>query len=114
MPFTLTADFGQRTMATQIDQDYRFTTESSVDPILGIHVHGSAPFTNNGSFDIPLSGSVNFASTTSTVRPPEPVSGAMSGALFGPSAEQVGGVFSVNRSGGTVVIEDAFVGQRRR
>jgi hypothetical protein len=36
----------------------------------------------------------------------------MNGALFGPNAEQVGGTFSLERPGGTVVMQDAFVGQQ--
>ena len=114
IPFSLTADFSQRTMATRIDQDYRFT--SSVDrPILGIHVGGSSPFDNNGLFDIPLAGTANYSATNAPVMPPsEAVTGMMNGAFFGPHAEQVGGVFSINGSRGTLLIQDAFVGQQHR
>ncbi len=113
IPFTLTANFDQRTMSTRIDQNYRYT--SSVDePILGIHVGGTAPFGNSGLFDIPLAGTANYSSTNTPVTPPsEPVAGVMNGAFFGPHAEQVGGTFHLDRPGGTLVVQDAFVGQQK-
>lgn len=116
IPFTLTADFGQRTMSALIDQDYRYdpTRPVSADPILGIHVSGRAPFSNNGLFDIPLTGSANYSYNNAVETPAsEPVTGAMNGAFFGPQAQQVGGVFSINRSGGTLLMQDAFVGKQR-
>ena len=116
IPFTLTADFGQRTMSTLIDQDYRYdpTRSSSDDPILGIHVNGSAPFSNDGSFDIPLSGTANYSYNNSPTTPPtEPVTGTMDGAFFGPQAQQVGGAFALQRSGGVLLMQDAYVGQQR-
>ena len=114
IPFTLTADFGQRLMSTRIDQDYRYyAAVPGSDPILGIHVGGTAPFSNSGTFDIPLSGTANYAATNSPTTPPaEPVTGTMNGAFFGPEAEQVGGVFALGRSDGTVLVQDAFVGER--
>ncbi len=114
IPFTLTADFGQRTMSTQIAQDYRYNPAGAfADPILGIHVGGSAAFSNDGSFGIPLTGTANYASSNSPTTPAaEPVTGDMNGAFFGPHAEQVGGVFSINRSGGVPLMQDAFVGQQ--
>jgi hypothetical protein len=115
IPFTLTADFGQRTMSTIINQDYRYdpTRAVSDDPILGIHVSGSASFSNSGTFDIPLSGTANYAYNNLPTAPPaEPVSGMMNGAFFGPEAEQVGGVFALGRADGTLLMQDAFVGQR--
>ena len=115
--FTLTADFGQRIMSTLIDQDYHYTAEMAAsDPaILGIHVGGSAPFDNGGSFDIPLTGSVNYSATNSPVTPPsEPVTGEMNGAFFGPHAEEVGGTFALSRDNGTPLVQDAFVGQQRQ
>ena len=115
IPFTLTADFGQRTMSTRIDQDYRYDPARGVsdDPILGIHVTGSAPFSNDGSFDIPLTGTANYVYNNSPTTPPtESVAGIMDGAFFGPDAEQVGGVFAINRSGGVLLMQDAFAGQQ--
>jgi hypothetical protein len=115
IPFTLTADFGQRTMSTLIDQDYRYAParSSADDPILGIHVGGSAPFSNDGLFDIPLTGTANYAYNNSPTTPPtEPVTGMMDGAFFGPNAEQVGGVFALERPEGTLLVQDAFVGQQ--
>lgn len=115
IPFTLTADFAQRTMSTAIDQNYLYDpSTSTTEPILGIHVGGSAPFNNNGTFDIPLTGTVNYAHTPQPVTPlPEPVTGTMNGALFGPQAQQVGGVFSLERADQTLLVQDAFVGQKR-
>ena len=89
IPFSLTADFGQRSISTEISRASVFD------------VSGSAPFSNDGSFDIPLSGTAGSKAAT----------GAMDGAFFGPHAEQVGGVFSVE-SQGTLLIQDAFVGQQ--
>jgi len=112
IPFALMADFGARTIATRIDQDYRYT--GGVDPAtLGIHVGGSAPFSNDGLFDIPLAGTANYSSTNSSVTPPDqPVPGDMNGAFFGPHAEQVGGTFSLQNSTGVQLMQDAFVGQQ--
>ncbi|MFL6725033.1 MAG: transferrin-binding protein-like solute binding protein [Sphingomicrobium sp.] len=112
IPFSLTADFGGRTISTRIDQDYLYL--SQVDGSnQGIHVGGSAPFSNNGLFDIPLSGTVNYSSTNSPVTPPsQAVTGGMNGAFFGPHAEQVGGTFSLQNSGGTLLMQDAFVGKQ--
>jgi hypothetical protein len=114
IPFTLTADFGQRLMSTQIDQDYRYNAaDPAGDPILGIHVSGTAPFNNNGSFDIPLSGTANYANINNQLTPSaEFVTGTMNGAFFGPHAEQVGGVFALGRPDGTLLMQDAFVGER--
>lgn len=116
IPFALTADFGQRMMSTRIDQDYRFDPTFGVDdPIEGIHVAGSAPFSNSGGFDIPLTGTANYSDFNASVAPPsEAVTGTMNGGFFGPHAEQVGGVFSVNRSGGALLMQDAFVGQQHK
>jgi hypothetical protein len=115
--FTLTADFGQRTMSTLIDQNYHYTDElpASGDAILGIHVSGSAPFDNTGAFDIPLAGTVNYSAFNTPVTPPsEPVTGQMNGAFFGPHAEEVGGTLALDRTDGTLLIQDAFVGQQRQ
>lgn len=38
----------------------------------------------------------------------------MNGAFFGPHAEQVGGVLALDRAGGTVLVQDVFVGRQRR
>ena len=113
--FTLTADFGQRTIAALINQDYR--SQPNAYPLaFGIHVSGSAPFSSDGLFNIALSGTTNFTSnyTLNTPPPTETVSGAMNGAFFGPNAEQVGGTFVLNRSNGTQMLQDAFVGQQQK
>jgi len=90
LPFSLTADFGARSIATQISQASMFS------------VSGSAPFRNDGSFDIPLAGTAGSQAAT----------GSMDGAFFGPHAEQVGGTFAVGPTGGSILVQDAFVGQQ--
>ena len=120
--FTLAADFGLRTIATRIDQDYHYYTEQGGfvgsdslrnSPILGIHVGGSASFSSDGIFDIPLTGSVNYSATNAPVTPPsQAVTGAMNGAFFGPHAEEVGGVFSLQNPAGATLAQDAFVGKQ--
>ncbi len=114
IPFTLTAEFGQRTISTQIDQNFQNYGSGDGDPIQGIHVAGSAPFSNGGSFDIPLSGTVNYSYANATVMPPsEAATGDMNGAFFGPNAEQVGGTFALQRAGDKLPLyQDAFVGQQ--
>jgi hypothetical protein len=121
IPFTLTADFGLRTIATRIDQDYQHYLDAMGfgEPsirgaaILGIHVGGNAPFSNSGTFDIPLTGTVNYSPTNALVTPPsEPVTGSMNGAFFGPHAEEIGGTFSLDPTGGAPPIKDAFVGRQ--
>jgi hypothetical protein len=117
VPFALTADFGQRTISTRIDQDYRYNPDGDIMdyPVAGIHVGGGAPFSNDGSFDIPLTGTANwnsgYAINTPATPPSQPVTGDMNGAFFGPNAEQVGGTFSINNVGGVPLFRDAFVGQ---
>lgn len=119
IPFTLTADFGQRTISTEIDQDYRYNSNGdSMDyPAPGIHVSGSAPFSNGGTFDIPLAGTANYNSgyalNTPQTPPSQNVTGDMNGAFFGPHAEDVGGTFAVGPAGGGVLLQDAFVGQQQ-
>lgn len=121
-PFALTADFGARTMAARIEQDYRYNPsgDSMDDPeAVGIHVAGTAAFSNDGLFNIPLSGTVNivtdsYAINVRTAPPPQAASGMMNGAFFGPHAEQVGGTFFLQNSSGVQLMQDAFVGQQHR
>ncbi|MES2327227.1 MAG: transferrin-binding protein-like solute binding protein [Pseudomonadota bacterium] len=119
--FTLTADFGLRTIATRIDQDYRHYDDDfiygepaiSTAAILGIHVGGSSTFSNEGYFDILLSGTVNYSATNAVATPPsEPVTGSMNGAFFGPHAEEIGGTFSLDRAAGAP-IKDTFIGHQQ-
>jgi hypothetical protein len=114
IPFTLTADFGLRTIATRIDQDFQNWGDD--DPIQGIHVAGTAPFSNDGSFDIPLTGTVNYSYENEPAPPPsQTATGDMNGAFFGPNAEQVGGTLSLQRSGDQMpLFQDAFVGQQHQ
>lgn len=115
-PFTLTADFGQRIISTLIDQDYRYNPNGDMldEHVQGIHVSGSASFSNSGTFDIPLTGTANWSVYNLPATPAsEPVTGTMNGAFFGPHAEQVGGVYSLDRADKTRLTQDAFVGQNR-
>jgi len=116
LPFTLTADFGRRSISALIDQNYSQidSIQDPVDiPIPGIHVSGSAPFNNDGTFAIPLTGTANYSATNMLTMPPtESVTGTMDGAFFGPNAENVGGTFGLNRADGTLMLQDAFVGQQ--
>lgn len=113
IPFTLTADFGLRTIGARIDQDFK--NFGNDDPIQGIHVGGSAPFSNEGNFDIALAGTVNYSYQNEPTPPPsQAATGEMNGAFFGPHAEQVGGTFFLQRSGDQQpLLQDAFVGQQR-
>jgi len=118
-PFMLTADFGAGTMAALIAQEYQYNPSGDIldYPLaFGIHVSGKAPFSTNGLFEIPLTGTVNYSTgyvTNSPTPPPsEPATGAMNGAFFGPHAEQVGGTFSLQNSTGSTLLKDAFVGQQ--
>jgi C-lobe and N-lobe beta barrels of Tf-binding protein B len=118
IPFILTADFGQRTILTKIDQDYRYNPNGDLldYPAPGIHVGGIAPFSNSGTFEILLTGTVNYTGgyplNTPETPPTQQVTGDMNGAFFGPHAEQVGGVFSLQNSAGVQLLQDAFVGQQ--
>ena len=114
IPFSLTADFGLRTIATSINQDFQNYGSGDGDPIQGIHVAGSAPFSNDGSFDIPLTGTVNYSYANEPAPPAnQPATGDMNGAFFGPNAEQIGGTLSLQRSvDQTPLYQDAFVGQQ--
>lgn len=117
IPFTLTADFGQRTISTQIDQDYRYISTNADlldDPAPAIHVSGSAAFSNTDTFDILLTGTASEHSYNVPTPPPlASVTGDMNGAFFGPNAEQVGGTFVLRRTTDQVPLYgDAFVGQQ--
>lgn len=114
IPFTLTADFGQQTISTQIDQDYRYNPHGDLldYPAPGIHVSGTTVFSNVGLFSIPLTGTVNSGYNTPQTPATLPVTGTMNGAFFGPNAAQVGGTFFLAPPGGQVLLSDAFVGQR--
>jgi hypothetical protein len=118
-PFSLTADFAQRTVSTKIDQDYRHNPDGDIldYPLAaGIHVAGSAPFNNDGGFDIQLAGTLNYnagyPSNPIEAPPTQSVTGQMNGAFFGPHAEQVGGTFSLRDLNSVQVLQDAFIGQQ--
>jgi len=119
IPFTLTADFGLRSIAARIDQDFRNNGGPGSDPmdfppIQGIHVAGSSPFSSDGLFNIPLSGTVNYSYKYEPSTPPSaPAFGQMNGAFFGPHAEQVGGTFFIQRTTDQLPLyQDAFVGKQ--
>jgi hypothetical protein len=103
-------------MSTHIDQGYVAPNygPSGYFAAPGIHVQGTAPFASNGLFDIPLTGTATWDSEDNLVPnlPSQPVTGTMDGAFFGPHAEQVGGTFGLQRSDGSQLLQDAFVGER--
>jgi hypothetical protein len=118
IPFTLTADFGRRTIGALIEQDYHYQPNGDLldEPAPGIHVSGNAPFSSDGLFGIPLAGTVNYSGAYPLNPPQAPpsqtVAGTMNGAFFGPHAEQVGGTFSLQNTAGTTLLQDAFVGKQ--
>lgn len=102
---SLTADFGQRSMFAQLNRDASSNGDAigGFITVLALDVHGTGPINSSAGFDIPLAGFVG-ANT--------PVTGMLNGAFFGPNAEQVGGVFSIEQTPGVPVVRDAFVGTK--
>ncbi|WP_176594121.1 transferrin-binding protein-like solute binding protein [Sphingobium sp. EM0848] len=100
----LTADFGQRSIAAQLDREGSLIgdTVGGFVAIQSIHAQGTGQIASAGDFSIPLTGTVGDVAAT----------GAMDGAFFGPNAEQVGGVFTLQRDSGPTRVSDAFVGTR--
>jgi len=109
----LTADFGQRSISAQLDRDGSYTGDyygGDTVLTLGVDLRGTGSIASPGSFSIPLTGTVTDVSVipNGVLQ----VTGSLDGAFFGPSAEQVGGVFAVGRAPGEVLVSDAFVGVR--
>lgn len=106
----LTADFGQRTMAAQLNRDYYIDGDNigGYTATWGMDVSGKGAIATSGDFAIPLIGTL-FSDANSK---PLAVTGSLNGAFFGPAAEQVGGVFAVGQVPGTSMVRDAFVGLR--
>lgn len=110
----LTADFGQRSMAAQLNRDYSESGDSigGFSVIHGVDLHGTGPIASPGSFSIPLSGTMVLGRTLVSLLDPVQVTGALDGAFFGPNVQQVGGVFAVGETPGVALLSDAFVGVR--
>jgi hypothetical protein len=106
----LTADFGPRTVAAQLNRDFSEYGDSigGFSVIPGVDLHGTGPIASLGSFSLPLDGSMVLHSTATPVQ----VTGLLDGAFFGPNARQVGGVFAVGETPGVALLSDAFVGVR--
>jgi hypothetical protein len=110
----LTADFAQRTISTQISQD--FHSEQLGDSVggfavyttPGLDLHGTGVIASSGSLNIPLTGTMTVVPQNGAFS----VTGALDGAFFGPNAEQIGGVYSVSGAPGTGAYSDAFIGTK--
>lgn len=102
MPFSFIADFGARTMAASLDIQGGYSEDTS-GFFPGVSAKGVAPITSAGDFLIALNGFRIDAAG----KPFDPVSGELNGALFGPQAAQIGGVYQFMGQSGT------FVGTRK-
>ena len=98
---SLTADFGQRSIAAQLSRAYWSGGDAigGYTSVAAVDVHGAGTIAAPGTFGIPLTGTVD---TT-------PVTGSLDGAFFGPGAQEVGGVFAVGTNTGQSMVRDAFV-----
>ncbi|MEO6152833.1 MAG: transferrin-binding protein-like solute binding protein [Croceibacterium sp.] len=103
----LTADFGKRSIAAQLNREYSSGRDISggFNVNAGVDLRGTGPITSDGSFFIPLTGTISFGS-------PGPATGSLNGAFFGPNAAQVGGVFAAGPTSDVATVSDAFVGLR--
>jgi hypothetical protein len=99
----LTADFASRSMAADMSLSFLNFDKSYAQPRLS----GTGPIASSGSFAIPLTGVMDFMAVKS-----DPVSGSISGALFGPDASQIGATFVLSPDG-QPEITGAFVGVRQ-
>jgi hypothetical protein len=101
---SLTADFAKRSMSAKMSLAFQDDLiKSFVRPSLS----GTGPIAPAGSFAIPLTGVMDY-----TAAKPDPVTGSISGALFGPDASQIGATFSLLHSG-EPPITGAFIGIRQ-
>jgi len=111
-PITFTADFRLQRMEVMIDQP----ATSGYDDwggeeiySMGLQLSGNGPLDSGGDFAIPLAGTLLTADSLHT---DWPVSGQLNGALYGPDAEQVGGIFYFTTSDSGAGIGGAFIGER--
>lgn len=101
---SLTADFGQRSIAADLNRASATWGDAvgGYTSVAAVDLHGTGAIGTPGTFAIPLAGTVD---TT-------PVTGSLNGTFFGPSAQQVGGVFAVGTAPGQSLVRDAFVAAR--
>lgn len=100
--FILTADFGNRSIAADLDvPETSYTDGDAIGGYEtyynnGYHASGSAPFSASGEFDISLTGEVlpdHEGKGGATL------AGNVLGAFFGPNAENIGGVLQLTPDG---------------
>lgn len=108
----------------QTDEDGNEIVGSDGKPILvhhsvlAIHVSGSTTVANDGAFDLALAGTGNLHAENleakTSVDVSKPLTGAITGAFFGPQAAEVGGIWSLpvglDENGQVTVSTDAFAG----
>jgi hypothetical protein len=92
VPFSLTADFGARTIGAKIDYEY-FEGEYGISD--GLSARGSSAITGTGDFLIAMDGSFIGGAGSPTAE----FTGTIDGALFGPQAAEAGGVYQFFRNG---------------
>jgi len=111
----LTADFGRQSISAKFDHSAR-KTETPGAPQSpryewGIELHGEAPFAMDGRFAIGLSGnllSIDPAISEQRVA----LTGRIEGAFFGPAAEEIGGVYLIESTNRSLLMEGAFAAER--
>lgn len=100
---TLTADFGAGEVAARIavsDVDY------------AVDMSGSGPISSDADFGFALSGQAQTFATDTSPASLDDTTGSLSGAFFGPGAENVGGVFSVVIPTSEYDLEGSFTAAR--
>jgi hypothetical protein len=97
----LTADFAKRSMNANMALAFQ---DDFIKAVARPSLSGTGPIASTGSFAIPLSGVMDSTAANS-----DPVSGSISGALFGPDASQLGATFMLLHDGERP-ITGAFIG----
>lgn len=116
----LAADFGQRTIAANLDypadilletDDNGNTTKTA---IVGIKASGSSSISAAADFVIPLTGNAIYPDVEGK-RPDilDPVTGTFTGAFFGPQAAEAGGFVTLNSIGDSVWSSMPFLLERK-
>jgi len=108
----LTADFGQSAISAQLNRESEIQGDAvgGYTSVGALDVHGAGKINAPGDFTIPLSGTYGYPGDVSgSISTSVAATGSLSGAFFGPRAEQVGGVFSIGDTSGHPLVNDAFV-----
>jgi len=108
----LTADFGQSGISAQLNRESAIQGDAvgGYTSVGALDVHGAGKINAPGDFTIPLSGTYGYPGDVSgSISTSVAATGSLSGAFFGPRAEQVGGVFSIGDTSGHPLVNDAFV-----